>query len=430
MYKAIIAKINKVEPIIMPSWEEATNVQKWEILGSTVVISKDYKVWDVGIYFWVDGQLSRDFAIRNNLVRKKDWNWKNVWGFLEENRRIKCLKLLWVRSDGLFLPLSSLHYESIDETSLKVWDVIDETSGICNKYVSPQTRRAMSSRPSWKSKRWETLMFKKHFDTEQLMYYIDTINKWDTLIITNKLHGTSHRVWYVLDEVKQNWLQRLLKMKPKQQWQFMSGTRNVITTDTNRDSGFHDWTMRTVVDKMFEWKLHKWEQVYCEIVWYEPSGTPIMGAVSNSQLEPEEKELYKHNVWASNNQIVYTYWCDKWELDVYVYRISITNEDGHSVDYSWNDVMRRCDEMWVKYTPQLMTIYNYDWDSNALKDLIKSKYESQPDMIDNSHPMEWICVRVEWWLKPRIFKYKNYVFKLLEWIIKSSDSYIDTEESS
>lgn len=103
MYKAIIAKIDSIEPI-----EGADRIVKASILGSNVVVSSDTKEGTMGIFFGVDGQLSEEYATRNNLIRKKDADGNNIGGFLEDNRRIRCLKLKGVKSDGLFMPIDSL----------------------------------------------------------------------------------------------------------------------------------------------------------------------------------------------------------------------------------------------------------------------------------------------------------------------------------
>ncbi len=104
-YKAIVAVIDSVEAI-----DGADRIQKASVLGNQVIVPKEYCVGMRGVFFDVDGQLSEEFAEQNNLVRKKDLNGLNTGGFLEENRRIKCLKLKGVKSSGLFLDLECVNY--------------------------------------------------------------------------------------------------------------------------------------------------------------------------------------------------------------------------------------------------------------------------------------------------------------------------------
>lgn len=297
--------------------------------------------------------------------------------------------------------------------------------------MSPATLRAQQELLRGRRvKRGETEMFKKHLDTDQLFYYMTQLKKGDRLIITQKLHGTSGRVGFVRDVLPQTWLQRFFKMAPKYHWVFMSGTRNVITSDENRDTAFHCADMRDAADKLFEGKLHKGETVYFELVGYEPTGKPIMDLHAMEKLDKNERLTYQNNQYANANQIVYNYGKRPGEMDVYVYRIAMRNEDGHSVDYSWEDLKQRCAELNVKHVPELEIIPEYDGKGRELQKYILEKYDSQPDFIDPSHPLEGICLRVESGLNPKIYKNKTYQFKYLEGIAKDNDNTIDTEEAA
>ncbi len=273
-------------------------------------------------------------------------------------------------------------------------------------------------------------MFKKHFDTEQLMRCLSELKEGDRLIITHKLHGTSHRCGYVLDVKPQTWLQRLFGKKLEFEWQFMSGTRNVITSDDNKDTAFHSPAMRTKADALFEGKLHKGEVIYCEIVGFEAGGTPIMNPVSINKLEKMEQMAYQNNLGAKDGTIIYTYGNQPGEQEVYVYRIALRNEDGHSVDYSWEDVKRRCLELGVKHVPEVKIVPSFNGNHRAFADFVQQWYESQPDFIDESHPLEGVVVRVESGLNPRAYKYKTYIFRFLEGIAKDNAETVDTEESA
>ena len=91
----------------------------------------------MGIYFPTDGKLGQEYAEANNLVRKKDENENNIGGYLDpEKRNITALKLRGEKSDGLFMPLTSLiPFGNIDK--LKVGDRITTFNGnlICEKYI-------------------------------------------------------------------------------------------------------------------------------------------------------------------------------------------------------------------------------------------------------------------------------------------------------
>ena len=70
----------------------ADRLQLAECFGNTVCVSMEYVADQVGVYFPTDGQLSVEFAEKNNLLRKKDENGNNILGskvyvdFTEPNR--------------------------------------------------------------------------------------------------------------------------------------------------------------------------------------------------------------------------------------------------------------------------------------------------------------------------------------------------------
>lgn len=67
------------------------NVKAALIFGNSVIVGKDTKTGDVGVFFPVETQLLREFLANNNLFRKPEWG--NVdqekKGFFEEHGRVK-----------------------------------------------------------------------------------------------------------------------------------------------------------------------------------------------------------------------------------------------------------------------------------------------------------------------------------------------------
>jgi len=143
--------------------------------------------------------------------------------------------------------------------------------------------------------------------------------------------------------------------------------------------------------------------------------------------------------------MAYSYGCAPAQSDVYVYRITFTNEDGHSIDYSWDDVVRRCAELGVKTVPLIRKI---TFEELALKGILETGKETVDDrdtqaafvkmveedakgasVIDPRHIKEGVCVRIEGGLNNQTFKFKSFEFKFLEGIIKDS-GVVDMEESS
>lgn len=108
-----------------------------ECFGNTVIVGLDTKPEELGVYFPVDGKLGNEYAVKNDLLRRKDENGKPAGGYLDpEKRNIKALKLRGEKSDGLFMPLSSLSGFT-DIAKLREGDVITILNGvtICEKYI-------------------------------------------------------------------------------------------------------------------------------------------------------------------------------------------------------------------------------------------------------------------------------------------------------
>jgi hypothetical protein len=134
--------------------------------------------------------------------------------------------------------------------------------------------------------------------------------------------------------------------------------------------------------------------------------------------------------------MAYSYGCEPTESAVYVYRMTLTDEDGHSVDYSWNDVVKRCNEIGVNHVPHIKTITLNELAGNhsTVEDCRESfasiveTFGSGPSTLDSRHIKEGVCVRIEGGINNRTTKFKSFEFKVLEGIVKDS-GVIDSEEA-
>ena len=104
---AMVSKIDFIREI-----PGADNIVHASISGFNIITSKDAKVGDRGVLFLPDTQLSLDYANNNSLIRTKQPDGTYV-GYLEDNCRIRALKLRGVKSEGLFMPLESVKYTGV-----------------------------------------------------------------------------------------------------------------------------------------------------------------------------------------------------------------------------------------------------------------------------------------------------------------------------
>lgn len=420
MNNAIIARVKT-----RPHPDKTVNrIQLGDVLGYQVVVGLDVPDDTLGIFFPEGLQLSEEYANANDLIRRKNpETGAYEGGFFEQNRRVRCQKFRKEKSEGFWSELRSLEFAG-DTSKLKENDQLTEFNGVplCYKYVTAATTSAGGK--NRRSQRGATTMFKKHFDTEQLRFNYDRLEAGQLISISLKIHGTSQRIGYVLDENQlswwKRWINKVAPIFPTSSWKYLIGSRNVILK--GQPGQYHSEEFRIRACEPFVDKLHKGETVFYEVVGYEAVGTPIMGTVSTTHLK--DKEITK----TYGPQVTYTYGCKNGEFDIYVYRITQTNEDGHTIDLGWNDIKTRCEQLGIKHVPELRPIRVFDGDIDGLKLEITELTADGPDLIDPSHPKEGIVLRVDSAFNMRCYKQKTFQFGVIEGYIKEDQAYIDAEE--
>lgn len=404
----------------------ADRLQIAKVFGNSVVVGLDMKEGDKVLYFPTDGQLNYDFALKNNLLRK-DKEGNPSKGYLDPDKRhIRSIKLRGEMSDGLIMSIDSLA-DYVDVKTLKEGDTITTLGGtlICEKYI-PKTKQPSQMPQTQKNKVKEKEsfpFFEQHIDTQQLAYNLGKFEEGDLCYITLKLHGTSQRTSYALQKKnKLNPLHRIGKLlfgtESMNKWKLVTGTRRVNLKDFN--GGYYGGNQfRKKWHDFFEGKLHKGETVYLELVGYADEDRLIMPASNNKLLN--DKEFVKKY----GDTTEFTYGCENGESDIYVYRMTKTDEDGQVVEYPWELVKTRCEQMGVKHVPELDKFL-----FTTKEDLMErvNKHEVGSDLIDPTHIREGVIVRIEGKEKFTALKQKNFEFKVLEGIIKDSGA-LDMEEA-
>ena len=450
----------------------ADRLQLGDCFGNTVCVNLDYSENQIGVYFPTDGQLSVEFAEFNNLLRKKDEAGNNIGGYMDPDKRnVTSIRLRGEKSDGLFLPLSCLDYCFDDGAAahLHVGDTIDVVNGheICCKYIphfNKSANRTINGNRTRKHKEPVAPLFAEHADTEQLAYNLDAFKPGDEIEITLKMHGTSQRTGYlpVLKGYKRTLWDRILRRdgKPIYDWGYVSGTRRVVLE--NYDGGYYgDNAFREQHSKVFEGKLNKGESVYYEVVGFTTFGAPIMGNGDNKKLN--DKEFIKQY----GETTVFSYGCsatEEWDItkdedehgelptlpqsDIYVYRMTMTNEDGFVVEYTPDFMRYRCEQMGVKTVPVFAKatidcegvhvyspdeeLYGFVHETENIGETVREiaeKYYDGPDPVGKTHVREGVVVRILNRSKFCAYKHKNFSFKCLEGIVKANADAPDMEEA-
>jgi hypothetical protein len=458
--QAIIVSLRNVR-----KHSNADRLQLATVHGSQVVVGLDAYEGQLGIYFDSNLQLSKEFAEANDLVRRKDADGKPAGGMFHENRKVKTQTFRGEKSDGFWTPINSLKsigFLAIDE--LKEGMEFDELGGVplCNKFIAKFEKTGGGGASGMKKARRSSIMFHEHYDTPQLGRNIHKIDEEGEIILTEKVHGTSQRYGHVQlgkEEPTSFFKKFLIGMSASilrytgfkiqlTEWVYLNGTRRVVLdTETKRQSAFHDDNLREIAIKNMKGNLRKGETLYFEVVGYEPSGRPIMPTVDTTLLKDKAfTKLYAN--MEDGRGMVYKYGQGVGASMVYVYRITMTNEDGYVIDLPFRDVQIRCSEIGINTVPIIARFSNYralqeaavayhigsggrpDIDDRDYENIILEYLEylaSQPSMLDSSHISEGLILRTDNGLTHAVYKHKSFNFKVLEGIVKDA-GVVDMEE--
>ena len=448
-YTGFVTRVKNIRPA-----ENADKLSLCDVFGNTVVVDKSVNENDLYVYFPCDGQLSLDFCLNNNLLRKLPDGTPGTGYMDPDKRNVVAIKLRGNKSDGLVLPLSCLDYcfEDSAAAHLKIGDTIDVVNGhdICTKYIprrSKQVGKPTDGNKTRKKRVSIAPLFVEHADTEQLAYNLGAFKSGDEVEITLKMHGTSQRTGYlpVLSGFRRTIWDKLFRRegKPIYTYDLITGTRRTIIN--GEDGGFYGSNaFRMPHAEQFRGKLWKGETVYYEVVGFTDTGTPIMAECDNKKLN--DKDFVKQY----GKTTTFSYGChpNGWndkdggrnepQSDIYVYRMTMTNEDGNIVEYTPDFMRYRCEQIGVKTVPVFWrgiipenpasaddsTIEPGEWIKN-----VAERFYDGPDPIGKTHVREGVVVRII--NKPKFcaYKHKNWYFKALEGIIKVEADAPDMEEA-
>ena len=397
-YCGTIVKINTLVPI-----ENSDNIQHAIIMGNSVIVDKKTYIGDVGIYFPLETQLSKEYLKRNNLYRNGTLNEDTTKkGYFEENGRIRCVKLRGNKSEGLYMPISSIKSFYEDAENLPEGEDFDVLNGIeiCKKYIPKGVRTP--GLPGFKNKKGrspkeEKLLpgqFKFHSDTGMLYKNMHRFNLDTFIDISYKMHGTSAIVSYILCNKKLKWYEKILKKLGvnivDSEYDYIYSSRKVIKNEelNSGQNSYYDEDIWKITSEKLKPFLQKGMTFYYEVVGFLPNGAYI--------------------------QKDYDYGYEAKEHGIYIYRITYTNIDGKVFEYSAHQVKEFCikhglnsvDSLFQGTVAQFIhyandsTLVNLSYGPNDILDCFLSKVkefynEHNCCMCNNTVPEEGCVVRIE-----------------------------------
>ena len=435
---------------------------------STVCVKKDmYAEGEIGIYFETDLQLSMEFCEQNGLLAVYENGVNISGGYMDPAKRnVKAIKLRGEKSDGLFLPLACVAYTGVNLDDLNIGDQITVLNGheICRKFIPVRKHKPATvaggagKRTKRRAKRTIAPVFYEHKDTEQLQYHLAEFHSGDHIEITRKLHGTSARTSHtkVFKGMKRTFWDWLFRREgtPIYDWGYVSGTRRTVL-DTYEGGFYGSNLFRKQYHDFFEGKLWKGETVYYEILGFTHEGQPIMNQCPNKRLKDKEFEkqygettTFSYGCSPNGKKFVHGYDEDGHytietavpQSRIFVYRMTMTNEDGEVVEYTPDFMRHRCMYMGVETVPvewagvipaeEVFTGTSCEFTDAGEFVLEKAKeFYDGPEPLDTSHIREGVVVRVINRPNFTAYKHKNFQFKVLEGIIKEVAEAPDMEEA-
>ncbi len=424
-YEAIVCRIKtQLHP-------NADKLLVGDAAGYSVIVGVDTVDGDLGVLFPEGGCIEPSFCLANGLYRKHPTTGEPLGGYLDEDGRVRALKLRGAVSDGLWLPIASIDkwLSSLKDGGRTSVPVLTEGQRIaavkghqlCEKYVTPATRRAIAAAGPMKARLIGALP--RHYDTPQLRD-LHSIPEGATVITTEKIHGTSGRTGLVRVEQPRGWLRRLFRLPAKTRLEYVSGTRN-CTLDASAPGEKGQSYRRVVHDDIVQHAgLQPDEVWYYEISGYTLDGAPIMarhtvGSIGDTKLEKKLRASF-------GDAITYSYGCRPGEYVVHVYRIT-----QGARELTYDEIAARCSDARARGAAvSVVPRMGRDEGMSGIAELRHVAALLANGQAPWTHPREGVCVRFERGgeVISKAYKHKSFVFCALEGIARNDAEYVDAEE--
>ena len=442
--KADINYLAKVVQLTENDFSKHPNADALKIAhigGYSVIVGIDEQP-GLYIYFPALSQINENLLTYANLYRHKEKNSnpESKTGFFEDNGRVKAIKLRGVVSEGFLLPVETLQNFIVSSVNVELTDIPinfefdsvehdNKSFWICKKYrIKTYEKRNSNSKPVKSSKGFDRIddtQFKFHYNTVQVKKEPWCISPDDLISITEKIHGTSFISAYVLCKKPLTFWNKLGNILLGRKWDrenkyydYVYASRTVIKNqyyNKNVGNGYYGVDVWAEADKIVRPHLTKGMTIYGEIVGFLPNGSYIQKNYDYGCVPPVEGEPYTHEK----------------HFKVRVYRITITNVDGVSHEFSAREVQQWCKQVGltpvtelyygnaVDLYPELCQIVNSedymipeDWNQQFWEKLANDEdffMECNSPSCNNKVPHEGLVIKKEDMIA-RAWKLKCYAF--------------------
>lgn len=417
-YQAKVVKLSKFIP-----HPNADRLQIAVVDFQNVVTSKEQKEGDLAIYFPVECAINKDFLKFSNLFNDASLNEDpNKKGYINKRGRIRCIKLRDFASEGYLHPLSKVNewLANIGEPQITekdvgtTFDTVGKTPFV-TKYVPNNTRQSKEAgaRDSKNKKKEETRLvdgqFHLHSDTSHLKKNLHRIEPDDLISVQYKYHGSAFTCANVLTKKKLGirskiayWIAKAIgvEVNDKEYDLLWSSRRVVKNSRFNARIDHTDAWTHTALN--LAGKVEPGISIYGEIVGFKPNGAAMQKMGGKA----------------------YDYGCEDGQSELYVYRITHTDQLGNVREFTVPQIERYCAKYGLKpcftfFYGKASEIVNYEapvnsdamrteplpeevfeeakneWRGRLLEFLLKNYNEKDCFLCKNELPEEGVVIRKE-----------------------------------
>lgn len=418
-YQALITKIKNVHKD-----PNSDRLYLGECFNEGVIIGPDYEEDDLVLYLPSDGKIERWFGDTFKLFRKNE-DGTLQGGYIDSNGHIKAIKLRGNQSSGVVIKVETIE-QIFGEQGWKDGDKVDKINNrqFCKKYIPHMQKGTYSGLKgtSYKGKKVDEIVypeFEMHKETAQLAYNLDAFKPGDIINLSLKMHGTSSRHMKTYCEVPRGFFRKLFHMKPKIKNVYVCGSRKCVITEDSKGY-YENCEFRLKHHKALEPFIEDGVECFGEIVgYYGPNETDtIMPIGDNTKLN--DKAFIKEFGESS----IFNYGCKPGESKLYIYRITSNNGER---EWTPNEICEWCDKNGLLHVPYIET-----FEFTTVKDLqerVNNYLKDLHDPIGLTHIKEGVVVRIVNRRTFTAYKAKTWEFKVIEGIIKDTNSEPDIEEA-
>lgn len=446
-YLAQIVDIKEFSKHVNPAVER---LKVAHVQGYDIIVGIDEQPGKY-VYFPTNSMINPALLSFANLYRHKELNANpEKTGFFEDNGRVKAICLQKQVSEGFLLPFKTLQDFILSSVNIELkendcpdgleFDQVEhggKSFWINRKYIIKNSQRTVGNPGERKArkrnnriKRLDTVIedqFRFHYDTVLLRKNPYVISPTDCISISSKWHGTSHISAYVKCRRYLNWREKIAQWITKDKNLFndyahLYASRSVIKNQfiykdgIKKSKGFYDFDVWKIADDYLRPFMPKGMTIYAEIVGYLPNGSYIQKDYDYGCVPPAAKNFSESDMKEGD------YVCGV-NFKIMVYRITMTNVDGISHEFSAKEVQQWCVKKGL--TPVVELYYGYakdlypeldteseNWPIEFMEKMANDKrfyMEMRSPDCNNDVPHEGIVIKVEDGV-PRAWKLKSFAF--------------------